>query len=143
MDGTATVTRRTKPENVGSIRAVQPNRCKKAVGHIQILSCVEDEVWQDSIPPKDRERMFAEEAKREGFNTWEGLWGCIGKLHSNNLPKLYRLEFVRVFPIVKIQITKKGKDIIEKLKEMEGAGLDTPKKRAKYDAFLEECFGDK
>ncbi len=39
MDGKKTVTRRLKPQPIGSIRAVQPGRGKKAIGYIKITSC--------------------------------------------------------------------------------------------------------
>lgn len=101
LAGRKTVTRRVRPQPVGAIRAVQPGRAKKGVGFIKILSCVDDEVWKDNLNstnlPSDcfkKTKILEDEAHREGFKTWEGLWTWIyAHVKQWPLPVLYRIEF--------------------------------------------------
>ena len=88
LGGRKTVTRRTRSVDPGKIRAVQAKRGGKALGHIRILSCEWDKLWRAKhlTSPEEAEA----EAKREGFKTWEGLWGWI-KSHVSG--ELYRIEF--------------------------------------------------
>lgn len=88
LDGTKTVTRRTTPQPVGAVRAIQAKRTGKAIGQIKILSCQDDEEWCDEHIPKE----YKEEAAREGFKKWENLWGWLKAHNKKNLP-LYRIAF--------------------------------------------------
>ena len=65
MDGRKTVTRRLKPQTIGSIRAVQPKRTSKAIGHIKIIDCRQETWLGQGITNK------TEEAHLEGFRNWE------------------------------------------------------------------------
>lgn len=97
MDGRKTITRRTKPQPVGAIRAVCPNRGKKAVCRIKILSCEDDETWFDAIPSgPEKTKTLQEEARREGFYTWDNVWAWIRNKYGETLPTIYRIEFEKV-----------------------------------------------
>lgn len=89
LSGDKKVTRRAKPQPVGAIRAVQPNRGKEAVGYIKITDCRKH---SDCFPSGMGAVMEEKEARREGFNTWEGLmqWFRDKKIDINNT---YRIGF--------------------------------------------------
>ena len=82
VTGAKTVTRRTKPLAVGKEFAVQPGRGKKAVCRAVVVSCEKEGL----------QHCFDDEAKREGFKSWEGLreWLII---HNPNGVPFYRIEF--------------------------------------------------
>ena len=90
LDGKKTITRRTKPETPGSLRAVCPGRGKKAVGRILIISCMDAARWDRDHPgAEDRQR----EAEAEGFKSWDGLKAWFIK-HYERMPEpLYRIKF--------------------------------------------------
>lgn len=100
--GEKTISRRKNPEIPGTSRACCPGRGKFAVCRIIILSCEDDAEWQarqrakslaEGVPD---DGWQAEEARKEGFKTWDGLWSCIFKLHHGEAPsQLYRIEFVK------------------------------------------------
>jgi hypothetical protein len=100
LQGKKTVTRRRKPKKVGSTFAVQSKRGGKSLSRAKVVSCVLDEDWQNFI----REHrtfvtpFFAEEARREGFRTWDGLWSWIKGHYGDDLPELYRIEFELIKP---------------------------------------------
>lgn len=93
LSGQKTVTRRTKPVEVGKSLAACPGRGKKALCRIRVLSCVPDVEWRDSHSAVEIEA----EAKREGFKTWGGLWRWIWA-HNPERKPLYRIEFEREKP---------------------------------------------
>jgi len=86
LDGTATVTRRLKPVKIGKVYAVQPNRGKKAMCYIRVISCFRT---PDFTCYRFRPE---EEAKKEGFMTYEGLINFFaGK--NIDIMDTYRIEF--------------------------------------------------
>lgn len=91
-----TVTRRLKPVEVGKIIAVCPGRGKFAVCKAKVLSCEEDEFWQERQIREAAGNWWTEEAHKEGFKTWDGLWEWIRGHHKGPLPKMYRIEFEAV-----------------------------------------------
>ena len=105
LEGRKTVTRRTKPQPVGAVRAVQPGRGKKAVGYVRILSCVRHDTWYSGMlggygfrEPRTAdihayELALREEAMREGFDSWAGLWGWLLENYGEGVLGLYRIEF--------------------------------------------------
>ena len=106
MEGKKTVTRRTRPIEIGKILAVQPKRGAKAICHIKILKCQDDAKWQtyayltltimDKYFGEIDEEILAREAMKEGFHSWKGLWKWI-ETHYGKIPdKLYRIEFVKI-----------------------------------------------
>ena len=102
LSGKKTLTRRTKPQPVGAIRAVCPTRGVKQVCKIRILSCEDDQAWYErEIAEKKNEDALDEEAEREGFRTWEGLWEWFANHYGDDLPKLYRIEFEKILTIIK------------------------------------------
>lgn len=96
MEGRKTVTRRLKPIAEGKIVAVQPNRCKKAVGHIRIISCMPETEWIFALKGLNicNELALLQEANREGFGSWQSLISWF----SNHKPLIrldetYRIHF--------------------------------------------------
>ena len=94
MNRTKTVTRRLKPVEVGKIRAVQPSRCKKAVGYIKVLSCVPHSDWfvahvTAGIP---EEELYTE-AQKEGFLSWHSGVGEYFRKNKISIGNTYRIEF--------------------------------------------------
>lgn len=89
LEGKKTVTRRIKPVEVGKSIAVCPGRGKCAVCRIKVISCVDEEKWQDKYAATE----FQREAEREGFALWDSLWEWIENKHGRPWPKLYRIEF--------------------------------------------------
>lgn len=99
MSDRKTITRRCKPEPVGRIRACCPGRGKKAVCHILILSCMPDTVWKrmtDYSSPNHKRELLEEEAHREGFESWSGLYNWFLKKYGGWPRPLYRIEFKRL-----------------------------------------------
>jgi len=95
--GIKTVTRRLKPLPVGKEFAVQPGRGKFAVCKARVISCMNDDYWYEhAIAEKGLEHLLDEEAKREGFETWEGLIGWLVSKYGEDLPKLFRIEFEKL-----------------------------------------------
>jgi len=94
MQGRKTVTRRLKPIEVGKIRAVQPNRCKKGIGYIRVLSCMKHENWLIDEVSKNKYYLteLCEEARREGFTSWYSIIQWFGA-HKINIDDTYRIEF--------------------------------------------------
>ena len=96
LEGKKTVTRRLKPIKEGSIRAIQQNRCGKAIGHIKIISCQSSDKWieelLDCTTKRTLNRRLREEANREGFERWFDL--CDWFLNNNiDIDRTYRIEF--------------------------------------------------
>lgn len=87
---TKTVTRRLKPIEIGKIRAVQPNRAKKAVGYIEILDCRQETYVGQGIED------IQEEAKKEGFLTWNGLENWFREKYGTPNITVYRIEFKKI-----------------------------------------------
>lgn len=89
IDGRKTVTGRLKPIAVGKILAVQPNRAKKAVCKIKVISCIPETDWIFSMKGLNllSELTLLNEANLEGFDTWDGLIAWF----SNHKP-LIRLD---------------------------------------------------
>lgn len=94
-NGKKTVTRRRKPEIVGSLRAVCPGRGKKAVCHVRVISCMPHRIWFD-ILLKDKgkvtTKMLDKEAIKEGFKTWRGLTEWF-KQRGDLIDNKFRIEF--------------------------------------------------
>ena len=98
LQGKKTVTRRRKPKKVGSSFAIQSERGGKTLARARVISCVETEDWRESVLLEAKNnlgyiRKLDREARREGFVSWEGLWGWIKGHYGNELPELYRIEF--------------------------------------------------
>lgn len=91
MRGEKTVTRRKKPQPVGAIRAVQPGRGKRAICYIKITSCKEDSMLTNEAMYQSWE--LDSEAKKEGFNDWNGLVGWFCR-HGGIPQPCYRIEFI-------------------------------------------------
>lgn len=106
MDGQKTVTRRLKPIEVGKIVAVQPNRGKKAVGHIRIISCMPQSEWIFALKGQNlyNELVLLQEANREGFGCWQSLIAWF-----NNHKPLIRLDDTyRIrFELIKDEVLKR------------------------------------
>ena len=93
-EGKKTVTRRLKPMEVGKIFAIQPGRGKKAVCHGKAISCMDCAIWyEQEITKNCNEHLLDEEAKKEGFETWEGLINWLVLKYGEILPDFYRIEF--------------------------------------------------
>ena len=90
LEGRKTVTRRSKPTKVGAIRAVQPQRCKKSVCKIRILSCVAHSEWKKSDGYLHGD--LNAEAHLEGFITWNGLCDWFVE-NGIEMEGTYRTEF--------------------------------------------------
>ena len=97
LDGTKTVSRRPKPVETGSIRAVQPGRTKKGIAHIEILDCTPHKKWWDDMLDTEcfTEYDLYREAMKEGFKSWGGLLSWF-KAHDIDINDTYRIEFMRV-----------------------------------------------
>lgn len=95
-DGIKTVTRRYNIVEPGKIRAVQPGRMKKAVCHIEIISCMPHVEWDavivNSLSNNDIIAFYEDEAHREGFQTWAGLNKWFLDRHQD-IDKTNRIEF--------------------------------------------------
>ena len=102
QEGNKIVTRRLKPVDVGKIIAIQPNRCKKAIGHIKVVSCMLHQTWLRSYVPDGlywteenltAKKIMDDEAKREGFLSYHGLRAW---LYSHGISEMdtYRIEFI-------------------------------------------------
>jgi len=91
LEGKKTVTRRTKPVEIGRSVAVQPGRGKKAVCRIKVLSCIDADEWDK----KHAATEFQKEAEKEGFEFWDSLWEWIENKYGKPFPKLWRIEFKR------------------------------------------------
>jgi len=90
--GTKTVTRRRKFISSGAIRSVQPNRTKKGICKIKVLSVIRENYVGESVPENQKEK----EALREGFKTWGGLKEWFKQKYGTaNIP-VYRIEFEKV-----------------------------------------------
>jgi hypothetical protein len=89
LEGRKTVTRRSHPYPVGSIRAVQPGRGKKGVCMIKIISCLTHEEWFGHGLLKHE---YEWEANKEGFKTWEGLEKWF-RDRGQTMDGMYRIEF--------------------------------------------------
>ena len=94
LDGSKTVTRRIKPIEPGSIRAVQPGRTKKGIAHIEIIECISHSEWWDNMMDSQcfTEDDLQREARAEGFNSWGGLLSWF-KNRKINIDDTYRLKF--------------------------------------------------
>ena len=96
LDGRKTVTRRLKPVEPGKILAVCPNRCKRAVGHIKVISCDKsinhfiNTCCQDS--DVTIERWKQKESSLEGFESWDYLRRWLAK-KDIELMDTFRIEF--------------------------------------------------
>lgn len=82
LEGKKTVTRRTKPLAAGKEFAVQPGRGQRAVCRAVVVSCEKEGL----------QHCHEDEAKKEGFKSWEGLRNWLKEHNSKRLP-LYRIEF--------------------------------------------------
>jgi hypothetical protein len=60
LDGKKTVTRRLKPHPIGSIRAIQPKRTSKAIGHIKILDCRKELYFGQGVANTETEAHLEE-----------------------------------------------------------------------------------
>lgn len=90
-----TVTRRRNLKPVGAIEPVRKTRRGSILTYIKILKSLREHELGDCIPriPWYAEAdNLQEEAKREGFKTWEGLrqWFAEHKISEDGL---YRIEF--------------------------------------------------
>jgi hypothetical protein len=85
-----TVTRRTHPVKVGSIRAVQVGRGKRAIAYIKILSCEWHVDWETHRRYTPEEYQI--EARKEGFHTYDGLLDWFDD-HEKSILDTYRIEF--------------------------------------------------
>lgn len=92
LSGQKTVTRRRSFHPVGALRAIQSKRGGKSKGRIVIISCVDNEEWCDRNLPKEAEN----EARKEGFFSWDALWKEINRIYPKGIPSLYRIEFRRI-----------------------------------------------
>ena len=100
LDDKKTVTRRFKPEPVGSIRAVCPGRGKFQVCKIFINSNEKHTDWYEKvIKPIDNEHckhlLLRWEAEKEGFRTWEGLLNWFNQ-RKEDINKTIRIAFMKV-----------------------------------------------
>lgn len=98
MERIKTVTRRSKPQPVGAIRAVQPGRTKAGIGHIKIVSCMKHYIWMEAMTVGnnfDIAKDLNAEAVKEGFETWHGLSTWFIE-HKISMADTYRIEFVVV-----------------------------------------------
>lgn len=106
LAGKKTVTRRKHPAIVGAVLSVQRGRGKKREGIIKVISCQKNESWFEKRRVFCRknaatfalinERLVIEakqEANREGFESWDGLWNWGNDYYGNKLPEFYRIEF--------------------------------------------------
>ena len=95
--GIKTVTRRMKPMDVGKEFAIQPGRGKFAVCRATVISCVKSNIhyqefaW-DLKKTKTIDWYKESEAKKEGFNSWDGLMQYFQK-HDINFMDAFRIEF--------------------------------------------------
>ena len=97
LAGRKTITRRTKPQPVGAIRAVQAGRGTKGVGFIRITSCTSHLDWQIEYmsfvcDTEEGLKLLYAEAIREGFIGWQGLLHWLAE-HGININDSYRIEF--------------------------------------------------
>jgi len=92
LDGRKIVTRRLKPQPVGAIRAVQPNRAKKGKGFIKILRC-DKETWFGASLKKRDTWSRQEEASKEGFKSYSGLEDYFIFKYGTSTFTMYRIEF--------------------------------------------------
>jgi hypothetical protein len=90
LDGKKTVTRRLKPQSIGSIRAIQPKRTSKAIGHIKILDCRKELYFGQGVANTETE------AHLEGFKKWETIKDFFIKKYGSTSITDYRLKFERV-----------------------------------------------
>lgn len=97
-NGAKTVTRRLKPQPIGAIRAVQPNRGKKAVCYIEILDCRYETWVGQSIPKEDRHQ----EAHKEGFLEWKSLLDWFILKYGTDSMSVWRIEFRKLVVSEKI-----------------------------------------
>jgi len=94
LEGRKTVTRRLKPMSIGKEFAVQPGRGKFAVCRAKVISCMDCDNWYTSeIANKGNEHLLDEEAKREGFYSWDALLEWLINKYGEDLPTFYRIEF--------------------------------------------------
>jgi hypothetical protein len=97
LDGTKTVTRRTKPLPVGKEFAVQPGRGEKAVCRAVVISCVQHNDWYASEisslegTPRWKRAMLAE-ARAEGFESVD-FWLDWYPRHGMDVNETFRIEF--------------------------------------------------
>lgn len=89
LDGRKTITRRTKPQPIGAIRAVQAGRGKPGLGYIRIKSCMKHTEW---LVARYWCSGRTKEANAEGFDTWLGL-ACWFDEHKIDMIDTYRIEF--------------------------------------------------
>jgi len=94
-----TVTRRLKSIELEKIVAVQPGRGKRAIGYIKVISCVPSNEFIDQIhflapSEKELEECLLQEAKLEGFESWNGLIAWFND-HKPliRLDNTFRIEF--------------------------------------------------
>ncbi len=72
-EGKKTVTRRIKPLPVGKEFTIQPGRGKFAVCRAKVISCVSSwEHWHIGLNNTTKDIYQSNEARLEGFNTWDG-----------------------------------------------------------------------
>lgn len=95
--GIKTVTRRMKHMDVGKEFAIQPGRGKVAVCRATVISCVNSldhyhEFAWDLKKTKPIGWYKESEAKKEGFNSWDGLMQYFQK-HDINFMDTFRIEF--------------------------------------------------
>ena len=98
--GDRMVTKRLRPVLPG-VRAVQPGRGKHQVCKIRVVSCVLhwEWYWARIHPCSDvvKQQRLDNEARLEGFETWQGFLDCINGMHKKiDLNELYRIEFEKV-----------------------------------------------
>jgi hypothetical protein len=91
------VTRRLKPVEVGKVIAVCPGRGVNQVCKVKVISCIKHIDWVQSHNSSLGNSLFTnedcnEEAKKEGFNSWEGLMSWFNK-NKINIFNTYRIEF--------------------------------------------------
>ena len=97
LNGMKTVTRRLSPMPVGKVFAVQPGRGKKAVCYAKVVSCMDCDDWySQEIADKGNEHLLDQEAFKEGFKTWEGLYSWLVGKYGEDLPMFYRIEFEKI-----------------------------------------------
>ena len=97
QDGVKTVTRRMKPMDVGKEFAICPGRGKYAVCRAKVIDCMNSlEHFHRYSQQKEVYRSLneykADEARLEGFNSWDGLMRWFQK-HKINFADTFRIEF--------------------------------------------------
>ena len=90
MDGRKTVTRRLKPQPIGSIRAIQPKRTAKGIGFIKIIDCRKELYLGQGVVNTETEAYL------EGFKDWNSIVDFFIETYGSDSITNYRLKFERV-----------------------------------------------